>query len=133
MKRGRMARNEMRIGKILGAAFLSILFPVLYALVLTAFSPRFSLRASGAVVMFVLAAAYFFFCQWRLSRGNAKALREDWPLMLALNGIPLVVAILAVFEGGFLRSLLALIPCLGGAFAGAAVASRGARKRQASE
>lgn len=128
-----MARHEVRIGKILGASFLGLLFLLLFALVTTAIYPGFSLNASGAFVTFVLAAAYFFLCQWGLSHGNVKALREDWPLILALNGILLVIVILSVFEGGFLRSLLVLIPGLGGASAGAAVASRAARKRQASE
>jgi ABC-type transport system involved in cytochrome c biogenesis permease subunit len=124
-----MAKNKVRIGKILGAAFLGLLFLFLLGSVML-FFPRSALNGAGLVIMLVLMAVYSFLCQWGLSRGNAQALMDDWPLLLALNGIWLVMPIVAVFEGGFLRSLLVLIPGLGGAFAGAAVASRAARKRQ---
>jgi len=92
------------------------------------------LGIAGFVVMFIVMAAYFFFCQFRLSHGNTDALRKDWPIMLALNVVPLALAILTVIDEkspeNLLGGLSVLMAGLGGAFAGAVVASRAARKRQ---
>ncbi len=127
-----MAKHEVRIGKILLALWLNLLFFLAFAFVTTTLFPRFSMNAAGSVVAFFSATAYFFLCQWGLSRGNAEALREDWPLILALNGLLPVLVIMAILEGKLLP-LLVLIPGLGGASAGAAVASRLARKRRVPE
>jgi hypothetical protein len=51
---------------------------------------------AGFALTFVLMAAYFFVCQFRLSRGKVDAPRKDWPIMLALNAAPLVMVILMV-------------------------------------
>src|SRR5512135_2723489 len=56
-------------------------------------------EAVGAVLALMLLAAYFFVCQFRLSRGNPNALRKDWPIMLALDAVPLLmVLIMALVE-----------------------------------
>ncbi|MCJ7486983.1 MAG: hypothetical protein MUQ25_12575, partial [Candidatus Aminicenantes bacterium] len=39
-----------------------------------------SLGNAGPIVTFILMAAYFFICQFRLSRGNPNAYRRDWPV-----------------------------------------------------
>ena len=51
-------------------------------------------EALGTVVAFILLAAYFFICQFRLSRGNPNALRKDWPIMLALDAVPLLMVLI---------------------------------------
>ena len=85
-------------------------------------------------ITFIISVAYFFVCQLRLSRGNADALRKDWPLILALNVAPLVMFILMVIDEKWpvilVHGLIILIAGWGGAFAGAAAASRAARKHQ---
>jgi len=91
----------------------------------------------GYIITFVLMAAYFFVCQFRLSHGNADALRQDWPIILALNAVPLAMVILmainekwpVVLAGG----LSILVAGWGGAFAGASAAARAARKRQGAQ
>jgi len=50
-------------------------------------------EAVGMVVAFILLAAYFFICQFRLSRGNPNALRKDWPIMLAFDAVPLLIVL----------------------------------------
>jgi uncharacterized membrane protein len=47
----------------------------------------------GLIAAFILMAAYFFICQFRLSRGNPNAYRKDWPVMLALDVIWIAVFI----------------------------------------
>ena len=56
----------------------------------------------GVPVMVPGMAAYFFFCQFMLSRGRVNGFRE-WPIMLALDAIPmllLLMAVIAVRGGG---------------------------------
>lgn len=88
---------------------------------------------AGFVPTFVLMAGYFFACQFRLSRGNADAPRKDWPVMLALNAVPLVLVTLMIMSEKWpvilVQGLIILLAGWGGAFAGAVVASRAARKR----
>ncbi len=72
--------------------------------------------------------AYFFICQFMLSRGTVDACREDWPTMLALEAAPLMLVSAAIL--GEKRSVVVaqaciiLIPSCAGAFAGAWTASR---------
>lgn len=91
----------------------------------------------GFVITFVVMAAYFFVCQFRLSRGNAAAARKDWPIMLALNAVPLVMVILMIINEKWpvilVQGLIILVVGWGGAFAGAVVASRAARKHQGAQ
>src|SRR4030065_352675 len=48
---------------------------------------------TGLIPTFILLAAYFFFCQLRLSRGHPEAPRQDWPIMLALDAVPLLMVL----------------------------------------
>ena len=52
---------------------------------------------TGLIVAFIMMAAYFFICQFLLSRGNPDAHRKDWPVMLALDVIWIVLLIVMVF------------------------------------
>ena len=127
-----MLRDVGLIAKIVGAFFLGVLFFFLYMFIGEASSHY--LGDAGFVITLVLMAAYFFVCQFRLSRGNADAPRKDWPIMLALNAVPLVMVILMVGNEKWpvilVQGFIVLIAGWGGAFAGAVVASRAARKRQ---
>ena len=76
-----MSRDTGPIGKIFGAFFLGALSFFLYMFIGEASSN--SLGDAGVVITFISMAAYFFVCQFRLSRGNADAVRGDWPLNLA--------------------------------------------------
>jgi len=127
-----MSRDVGLIGKIVGAFFLGVLFFALFMFIGETSSHY--LGNAGFVITFVLMAAYFFVCQFRLSHGNADALRKDWPIILALNAVPLVVVISIVINEKspviLVQGLIILVAGWGGAFAGAVVASRAARKRQ---
>ena len=118
-------------------AFAALLLSVLSFPLFGLFKEVFTnlLGIAGFVVMFIVMAAYFFVCQFRLSHGNTDALRKDWPIMSALNAVPLVLAILQVSEKWpeSLLGLPILMAGLGGALAGAVVASRAARKRQGAQ
>ena len=123
------------MSRIVVAFILSVFFFFLYMLIGEASTSY--LGDAGFVITFVLMAAYFFVCQFRLSHGNADALRQDWPIILALNAVPLAMVILmainekwpVVLAGG----LSILMAGWGGAFAGAVAASRAARKRQGAQ
>ena len=118
-------------------AFAALLLSVISFPLFDLFGEGFTnlLGIAGFVVMFIVMAAYFFVCQFRLSHGNTDALRKDWPIMSALNAVPLVLAILQVDEKWpeSLLGLPILMAGLGGALAGAVVASRAARKRQGAQ
>jgi hypothetical protein len=88
------------------------------------------LASAGFYGTFLLLAACFFICQFRLSRGRADALREDWPIMLALNAIPLLQVIIMAMGDDLPPGLGVLLSCFAGTFAGANVAAQIARKRQ---
>ena len=87
---------------------------------------------TGLIPTFILMAAYFFSCQFRLSRGNPDALGQDWPIMLALDAIPLLMILGMVLAEKWpvilFQGLGILLSCCGGTFAGAFAASRAARK-----
>jgi hypothetical protein len=130
-----MSRNAGRIAKIVAAFFLGVLFFFLFMFIGEASSHFFG--DAGFVITFFLMAAYFFVCQFRLSHGNADAFRKDWPIIVALNAVPLVIVIIMALNEEWpvilVQGLIILIAGWGGAFAGAAVASRAARKRQGSQ
>ena len=130
-----MLRDVGLIAKIKAALFLGVLFSFLFMLIGEASSH--DLGDAGLVITFILMAAYFFVCQFRLSHGNDDALRKDWPIILALNVVPLVLFILMVINEKWpvilLQGLIVLIAGWGGAFIGAAVASRSARRRQGAQ
>lgn len=76
----------------------------------------FGLGMLGVVVTWVLAesrdaeetlhayckvqAAWCFICQFLLSIGNVRAHRNDWPIMLALNAITLLIVMGSLVAGG---------------------------------
>jgi hypothetical protein len=90
---------------------------------------------AGLIPAFMIIAAYFFICQFLLSRGHSEALRQDWPIMLALNAVPLLmvfgVVLAQTWPVIFSQGLGILLSCCGGTFAGALAASRAARRAKA--
>jgi len=88
---------------------------------------------AGLIVAFILMAAYFFICQFLLSRGNPDAYRKDWPVMLALDAILLVALFFMILaerrEVVLSQGLGILIFCCGATFAGAVAASIAARRK----
>jgi hypothetical protein len=87
----------------------------------------------GLAAAFILMAAYFFICQFFLSRGNPDAFLKDWPIMLALDAVFLLVLIPMIL-GERLEVVLAqglgiLLFCCGGTLAGAFAASKAARRK----
>ena len=48
----------------------------------------------GISIAFIAVGIYYLFSQYFLSRGNPRALYEDWPLILLLNAALIVTAIL---------------------------------------
>jgi len=91
------------------------------------------LGLAGFYATFLLIAACFFICQFQLSRGHANALRKDWPIMLALNVVPLLTAIIMAVGDDLAPGLWVLLSCCGGTFAGAVVAAQIARKRKGAQ
>ncbi len=87
----------------------------------------------GAFVTFVVLFAYFFTCQFFLSRGNPDAYRTDWRIMLLLDGILLLLLIPMVLmekrEVILSQGLGILVACCGGTWTGAFAASMKARRR----
>jgi hypothetical protein len=88
----------------------------------------------GLIPTFILLAVYFFFCQFRLSRGHSDALRQDWPIMLALNAVPLLmvfgIVLVQTWPVILSQGLGIFLACCGGTFAGALAASRAARRTE---
>ena len=50
----------------------------------------------GVRVAFLAIGIYYLIAQFFLSRGNTRALREDWPLILLLNAALVVTAVLVL-------------------------------------
>jgi hypothetical protein len=127
-----MPRDVGRTAKIVAAFFLGVIFFPLFMFI--GESSSHYLGDAGFAVTFVLMAGYFFICQLRLSHGSAEAVRKDWPIMLALNVTPLALVVLMVMNEKWpvilAQGLSILAAGWGGAYAGAVVASRAARKRQ---
>ena len=87
----------------------------------------------GSAVAFILMAAYFFICQFFLSRGNPDAFLKDWPTMLALDAVLLLslipMALSETQEVVLAQGSGVLLSCCGGTLAGAFVASKVARRK----
>ena len=116
--------------KVLAAFFLGVLsFFLMFLLGETA---TYYFGDTGLIPTFILLAAYFFFCQFRLSRGRADALRQDWPIMLALDAVPLLMVFGIVLAQRWpvilAQGLGLLLSSCGGTLAGAFAASRAARR-----
>jgi hypothetical protein len=88
---------------------------------------------AGLIVTFILMAAYFFICQFRLSRGNPNAYRKDWPVMLALDAIWIALFFSMLLaerrEVVIAQGLGILVSCFGATWAGALAASLKARRK----
>ena len=92
-------------------------------------------ETAGLVAGFVALGAYYCFCQFFLSRKNPDAYREDWPLMLALDAILLLVVFVMVLVEKWPVILsqgpLFLLGGCGGTYLGAVVASLTAKRTAA--
>jgi len=86
---------------------------------------------AAIIVSVIVMIAYYFICQFFLSRGHPNALFKDWPIMLALGAAGLVISIIEASNKsleGFLTWVLGfLIVCFAGILGGAFAASRQAR------
>jgi hypothetical protein len=89
---------------------------------------------AGLILTFVVMAAYFFLCQFRLSRGNPNAYRRDWPVMLALDAPWIIVGFTMMLterrEVVISQGLGILFSCIGATWAGAFAASMKARRKR---
>jgi hypothetical protein len=89
-------------------------------------------ETAGLFAAFAALTVYFFSCQFLLSRGNSRALRQDWSIMLVLDAILLItVLIMALVEKRDVvmsQGIGILLSCCGGTLAGAFAASRTARR-----
>ena len=95
---------------------------------------RFLGEIGATIVGVIVTMAYFFICQFRLSRGNPNAFLKDWPIMLVLNATIIVVlfwSVLVEKQGAvfLIQALGILLACFAGTLAGAFVASRRARRK----
>jgi hypothetical protein len=123
--------------KGLGAFFLGVLsLPVVFIFGELLGEPGKSFPGlPGVFVLFIVMAAYFFICQFWLSRGNPNAFLKDWPFMLLLNVPLFLILFISFFEPENMNATYAVqsfalvLVCFAGALAGAFVASRRARKR----
>jgi hypothetical protein len=122
--------------KVLIALFLGLISYFLFMFTLETVAPIF--RGIGAIILSVIVMmAYFFICQFLLSRGNPHALFKDWPIMLALGAVGIVIPIFTdpnegrgIFLTQRLGSLiLCFVGILGGAFAASLAARRKARQQ----
>ena len=89
-------------------------------------------ETAGPVAGFVALAAYYCFCQFFLSRKNADAYREDWPVMLVLDAPVLVLVLIMVLVEKWDVILSQgpgmLLATCGGTYLGAVVASLTAKR-----
>jgi hypothetical protein len=55
-------------------------------------------EAAGLIAAFVVIGACLFICQFLLSRGNPDAYRKDWPIMLALDSVFILLVLVIVLQ-----------------------------------
>jgi len=117
-------------------ALVVVLLKVLVGVLLGASSflvAMFVGGAAGTLPAFMAVAAFLFGCQFLLSWGHVDAHRKDWPVMLALVA-PLLVSTFMMILVERLETILDQGPVLlfacAGIYAGAATASRTARRRK---
>ncbi len=122
--------------KGLGAFFLGVLsVPVLGVFVELGEQGKFLSGWPGIFVYCIVMAAYYFICQFWLSRGNPHAFLKDWPIMFWLNAALFLMLFMGFFTEKNMNSTYAvqsfavLLACFAGTLAGAFVASRAARRR----
>ncbi len=121
------------MSKVLGAFLLGVLSFVVFMFVGETADNIFG-DIAAPIATLILMAAYFFICQFLLSRGNPHAFLKDWPIMLVLNAaifVVLFVSVLVEKQGAvfLVQALGILLACFAGTFAGAFVASIKARRR----
>jgi hypothetical protein len=121
------------MSKALGAFFLGVLSFVVFIFGGEVATYHIG-EAVGLFVVLIFMAAYFFICQFLLSRGNPHAFQKDWPIMLVLNATIIVVLFVSVLvekQGAvfLVQALGILLACFAGTIAGAVVASLEARRR----
>jgi len=120
-------------GKVLIAFFLGLFSLFLFMVVGSEAAASVFGDVAHIIVMVIGVGAYFFVCQFLLSRGNPNALFKDWPLMLALGAIGFVIAIVTAMaerrEVFLTQGLGFFIVCFVGIFAGAYAASLEARRK----
>ena len=119
--------------KWLGVFFLGVLSFVVFMFIGET-ADSFLGDIAGTIVIVIVMMAYFFICQFLLSRGNPHAFRKDWPIMLVLNATIIVVLFVSVLvekQGAvfLIQALGILLACFAGTIAGAVTASHVARKR----
>jgi len=111
--------------KALGAFFLGVLSVPL----------AFVFGEMDAFVFGIVMAAYFFICQFWLSRGNPRAFLKDWPIMLLLNAVLFLLLFISFFSRDnrnanyAAKGFAILLVCFAGTLAGAFVASRAASRK----
>ena len=114
-------------------AFLLGLFSFFLYLFVGELSSHYFGENVAWAVWFILMFAYFFLCQFFLSRGKSNAFLKDWPIMLALDSVPLFllipIALVESQEVFLTQGSVILVSCLGGTLAGAFAASKEARKK----
>jgi len=116
----------MKMSKVKVAFLLGVISFLVVMVVGETFSEK-------ATIFFILMAAYFFICQFFLSRGNPDAYRNDWRIMLALDSVLVLgmfIAFLVEKRKVFLTQGFGfLLVCLASTFAGMVAASIAARRR----
>jgi hypothetical protein len=112
--------------KALGAFFLGVLsIPLAFVVG----------EPLGVFALCIAMAAYFFICQFWLSRGNPHAFLKDWPIMILLNAVFFLFQFICFFlpdNRNVTYALLGfaiLLACFAGTLAGAFVASRAAHRK----
>jgi lipoprotein signal peptidase len=77
---------------------------------------------------FILTGFYYLVAQFFLSRGNPRALYEDWPLMLFLNAALIVVAVLIlIIEPDAKYTAIVAVISMAGSAVGAWIATMRAK------
>jgi asparagine N-glycosylation enzyme membrane subunit Stt3 len=107
----------MKVRKPLLAFFLGLIcFVLLWALGET-LEDKIG-EAAGLIAAFVVIGTCLFICQFFLSRGNPGAYRRDWPIMLALDSMFLLLVLVIVLQKNrediLVQGLGILIFCCGG-------------------
>ena len=128
-----MSTSQLRslVWRMVVAAALGFLsVPLFFAI---GYTVPFHHGALGLTTTFIAMAVYFFACQFFLSRGHPNALFNDWPIMLALTTVWIIILTAMVLvesrEVVLSYALGILFSCLGCTLAGAFMASKRARRK----
>lgn len=123
-------QRKVIIAAILGLISFPLYFFIWYSL-------HSDSSGVGQIGTHFLMSIYFFVCQFFLSRGHPDALFNDWPIMLALDAIQLIMLVPMVLledlDVILSQGLGVLLSCCGGTLAGAYMASKRARRKAKAE